>query len=287
MTFFDLANIFLSEEDCIRYLISEGVIAESKICISCNKDMLLNLKRKTYRCSTQTCRREISILKHTFFSNCKLQLNKFMYLIHEFLHNMPITNIIEVTGIQSESVVAWTSYVRQLLGDNVHMESVQIGGPGVIVEVDETKMGKRKYNRGHHVEGVWVIAGVERTPDRNFFLVEVINRNTDTIKTILSTHVLPGSIIYTDCWSSYFPACVDLNFEHRTVNHSENFVNPYDGTHTNTIEGTNNALKLVIKPQHRTKRNINEHLWYFIWLRQNKKNKWLGFMNALRELEYE
>jgi hypothetical protein len=32
-----------------------------------------------------------------------------------------------------------------------------------IVEVDESKFGKRKYHRGHRVEGVWVIGGVERT----------------------------------------------------------------------------------------------------------------------------
>jgi hypothetical protein len=117
-------------------------------------------------------------------------------------------------------------------------------------------------------------------------LVEVENRNRETIKEILRTHVLPGSIIFTDFWQAYFPVCVELGFEHRFVNHSLTYVNPDDGTHNNTIEGTNNALKMKIKPQHRTKRHINEHLWYFIWCRQNKKNKWLGFLNALRELEF-
>ena len=29
-----------------------------------------------------------------------------------------------------------------------------IGGEGIVVEIDETKMGKRKYNRGHMVEGL-------------------------------------------------------------------------------------------------------------------------------------
>lgn len=30
----------------------------------------------------------------------------------------------------------------------------KIGGNNIIVEVDETKIGRNKYNRGHHIEGV-------------------------------------------------------------------------------------------------------------------------------------
>ena len=38
-------------------------------------------------------------------------------------------------------------------------------GTGVVtvVEVDETKLGKRKYNKGHKVDGVWILAGIEHT----------------------------------------------------------------------------------------------------------------------------
>ena len=32
--------------------------------------------------------------------------------------------------------------------------SLKIGEKGIIVEIDETKMGKGRYTRGHHVEGV-------------------------------------------------------------------------------------------------------------------------------------
>ena len=37
----------------------------------------------------------------------------------------------------------------------------KIGGPGRIVEVDEAKFGKRKYQRGRIVQGSWVLGGVE------------------------------------------------------------------------------------------------------------------------------
>jgi hypothetical protein len=34
------------------------------------------------------------------------------------------------------------------------------------MEIDESKFGKRRYNRGRRVDGCWVFGGVERTPER-------------------------------------------------------------------------------------------------------------------------
>jgi len=47
----------------------------------------------------------------------------------------------------------------------VEEESEPIGGPGKVVEVDESKFGKRKYHRGHRVDGVWVYS----SPPKCFF----------------------------------------------------------------------------------------------------------------------
>ena len=56
----------------------------------------------------------------------------------------------------------------------------RIGGHGVIVEVDETKLGKLKYNCGQVVEGAWVVNGIERTPQRRVFSVHVDCRDSET-----------------------------------------------------------------------------------------------------------
>ena len=42
-------------------------------------------------------------------------------------------------------------------------QSEPTGGPGTVVEIDESKCGKRKFNRGKKVDGVWVFGESKET----------------------------------------------------------------------------------------------------------------------------
>jgi hypothetical protein len=45
---------------------------------------------------------------------------------------------------------------------------IKIGGSrNKIVKTDESKIAKRKYYKGHKVEGAWVIGGIERSILKN------------------------------------------------------------------------------------------------------------------------
>ena len=73
-----------------------------------------------------------------------------------------------------------------------------IGSPGITIEIDKTKLGKRKYHCGHRVDGVWVVVEIERLRWGKIFLVQVENCSAQTLREIISNHVLPGSIVNTD-----------------------------------------------------------------------------------------
>lgn len=110
-----------------------------------------------------------------------------------------------------------------------------IGGIGKVVEIDESKFGKRKYNKGHRVQGQWIFGGIERDTGKSF-LIPVEKRNATTLLTIIKEWIKPGTTIISDCWKAY--DCLnDEGFQHLTVNHSVNFVDPESGAHTNTVEG--------------------------------------------------
>ena len=109
--------------------------------------------------------------------------------------------------------------------------SEKIGGPNKIVEVDESKFGRRKYHRGHPVKGLWVFGGVERDSGRTF-LVPVPDRTADTLVAIIHDWVEPGTTVTSDSWAAY-RNLESQGFTHRTVNHSIHFVHPDTGAHTN------------------------------------------------------
>lgn len=189
--------------------------------------------------------------------------------------------------IFTEYCVGFFKHFRTLVSGNLHEEGMVIGGEGVIVEVDETKLGKRKYNRGHRVDGVWVLVGVERTPARRVFLAAVENRTADNLQEIIRNHVLPGSIVHTDMWRGYTSLEENTGLTHRMVNHSAGFIDQTTGVHTNFVEGTNFALKRSIPIRCRVRENIEEHLFEFVWRRQNESSLWESFLEAMRDTHYD
>jgi ISXO2-like transposase domain len=143
----------------------------------------------------------------------------------------------------------------------------------IIVEVDESKFGKRNYNRGHHVQGVWVFGGVERwTPARRIFVCSVENRNSETLNNLIRRHIRLGSLIYTDCWRAYNSVVLrDLGYDHGTVNHELYYVDPVTGVCTNTIEGTWWAIKATTSSRRRNDKFLQEDLIVFTWKRKHEE----------------
>ena len=74
----------------------------------------------------------------------------------------------------------WYNFVRDVCAEYFTRNSVVIGGPGVAVEIDESKFGCRKYNGGHWQEGHCVFGGIERGSGKSF-MVEVPQRNAATL----------------------------------------------------------------------------------------------------------
>jgi hypothetical protein len=107
----------------------------------------------------------------------------------------------------------------------------------VIVELDEAKFGKRKYNKGAYREGQWVLGGVDRNTEQCFLLPCPGNkRDALTLLPLISRWILPGSVVNTDEWAAY-NGLTAATYTHESVNQSIQFVDPSTGVHTHTEEG--------------------------------------------------
>ena len=157
-----LFKITETEIVSIEYLI-EKLSIRNKKCYKCKSMFIIDVNNKTFRCYNRNCQYKVSLFKNTYFYNIHIKINKYLQIIYLYIHKVSVSNIIKMTGISSETACKITNEIRQLLSDSVKLSDVIIGSKNIIVEVDETKLGKRKYNKGHHVEGIWVIAGIERT----------------------------------------------------------------------------------------------------------------------------
>ena len=127
-----------------------------------------------------------------------------------------------------------------------------------------------------------------RKDNRGKVFAEVVDRrDSETIVDVLSRHVLPGTILHSDCWKGYAGIDSKLDLIHKTVNYSTAFVDSESGVHTNTIEGKWAALKRRITLRGRVKGKLDNYLLTEIWRAKNKGALWGAFIDALREVHYE
>ena len=72
-------------------------------------------------------------------------------------------------GIHRSVVPKYVRKYQEILLSNIEEEDKAIEGEGIQVQVNESQFGKRKYHRGHRVDGAWVIRGVEIITERKVF----------------------------------------------------------------------------------------------------------------------
>lgn len=280
----DLHEIFVDENKCLEYLREKEVFYKILECEICSSEMRRIGNRNVLRCIK--CRKEKSERANTFFYGSRLQCCQIIEMAYYWLVGLNQKQTMLITKRAESAVSKFFEHFRILVSSTLNQENNKIGGENIIVEIDESKIAKRKYHRGHHVEGAWLVGGVELTSDRKLFFVSVENRNSETLKNIIENNVLSGSIIRTDLWKGYSYLSRSEDYLHQTVNHSRFFKDPETGIHTNTIEGTWSALKRRILPRNRTKNGIEGHLTEYIWRRKNEANLWDSFIFALKDIHY-
>ncbi len=115
----------------------------------------------------------------SWFAKSNLTLAKILNLTYYWLHSYIQVQTQFELHISSISSVDWYMFAREVCKNDVIYHSVPIGGPGKRVQIDETKVGKHKFNQGREMDCQCVFGGREEFDQKKIFIVCVDRQHRD------------------------------------------------------------------------------------------------------------
>lgn len=255
-------SIFKDNDAAVEFCLQTNVLKVFLDCRMCGFRMNLKknsrkLNGKEYVCANQSCKKTKSIYEGFICSFPRIEIRKILlcayYYILELTNYQAVimADICEHTYIKLKKI-----FLRRLYEMEVRQRG-QIGGDGVVFQVDETAVCRRGIirnptSRADEIrDTVWLIGIIQEDNPENLRLEVLPNRTVETLTYFFSRNVLPNSIIKSDGYPSYPRAIQNSLCTHVMVNHSEGFTNA-DGDHTNMIENIWSHFKTEL----RTRRGV-------------------------------
>ncbi|CAG8563164.1 25730_t:CDS:2 [Dentiscutata erythropus] len=142
-----LQPILSNEKSYINYLIKKEALDSQSICNSCS-----------------------SLAKR--YEKCKLKVNEILQIGYYWLAKTLHISIKTITGHSPNTI---TYYTNPLVGLNLQETQNKIRDPKIIVEIDETKIGKRKHNHSYCAIYM-IIFGEDKMKDEIENIEEIMDR---------------------------------------------------------------------------------------------------------------
>ncbi|KAI4293235.1 hypothetical protein PAPHI01_2509 [Pancytospora philotis] len=167
-----MVRLDYSEE---RELLSQVVDREELKCERCKSRARLDITkdRCDIRCTKKLCNQSCSLWRDTVLEETRIPREQALGVLSLWMDNAPTKLICKLVDMERKAVYRLLKKVSRIAVPRYYEQVEQIGGPGVTVEVDESKFGRRKYNRGHRVEGTWVLGATEKTSRRRIIMIPI------------------------------------------------------------------------------------------------------------------
>jgi len=100
----------------------------------------------------------------SLFNKTKLTKMQVLRIIELFMMKFPKDMIAYELSVGRKTIWRVLKNLSRILVPNYYNSIEEFGAASQIIEIDESKLGKRKYNKGQKVvDGVWILGMVEKT----------------------------------------------------------------------------------------------------------------------------
>ncbi|KAG0429443.1 hypothetical protein DMUE_5743, partial [Dictyocoela muelleri] len=118
------------------------------------------------RCTYKPCGKIYYLFASSPFTNNFFLTNCQIFLILKYWlsgsNKMKLADPLEILRYSIYRILRKKSKKTNII-DKYYQQVISIGMFDIIVEVDESNLGKMKYKRGHVGYGIWILGAVERT----------------------------------------------------------------------------------------------------------------------------
>ena len=162
----EILGILVDEHEALLFLEEKKVLQPAKNCPHCCAELIpssRSLKSKSrfvLRCRKRRCEgHSCSVLAGSVLQTCRFSKAKFVDFVCHWLLGGKAETIRTSLAVSPKTVADWSNCLRETVAFDLLVNSdCQIGGPGIVVEIDESKFGKRK----HHVSVLCARDGPEQ-----------------------------------------------------------------------------------------------------------------------------
>ena len=241
----------------------------------------------------------------------RLQIEHYVPCMFLFVCGYDLGNLRAEFDLYERTISDWVTQWQELMADQVvHQEwpmGRQVGGPGVVVQVDESFINKGKpatspFHCARHerrtARWVWGAVGEDGLGTGDVYITllpEDVSspRGAPYLRSLLLALVAPGSIVVHDDWGAYRAIDWDkLPFQHEpccVVNHSKEIINIY-GFHTNRIEAVWGVLKQWLRKRFhgrlpRDRDGVELAVYEFLWRKKTADTSFEVWVELLRSLQ--
>ena len=151
--------------------------------------------------------------------------------------------------VTKPSVTQWFKYFRDIC--TTHFSNFPFYFNNVTVHLDETFIGgKHKYGKGRKPKCKQrYLFGIIDNVHHKAYVQFVKKKDRRTIIPIIENKIVQGCTIHSDAAAIYH-ILGNLNYNHYTVVHERNYVDPITGVHSNWIENFWANMKMKFKSIH-------------------------------------